>query len=82
MAKKFFSQSKKEVQDICKQPTDEDFLSYISSNWPTFRSCHFEEEEDSLIWGSVVEGEARKTNEINIFSELVLLVELSAVSTV
>lgn len=84
MAKKFFLRSKKDVQDVCKEPTDDDFLSYVDSNWPIFHSCltFGETSEHSLIWGSVVKGEARKTNEINIFSELVLLIELSAVSTV
>ena len=82
MAEKFFLRSKKDIQDICKKPTDEDFLSYVCSNWPTFNSCLDFGEEDSLIWGMVVKQEAQKTNEINIFSDLILLVELSAVSTV
>jgi len=80
MAEKFFLRSKGDVQDICTKPTDEDFLSYVRSNWPTFRSCSDFGEEGRLIWGSVVKGKAQMTNEINIFSDLVMLVELSGVS--
>jgi len=82
MAVKFFLRSKKEVQDICTMPTDEDFLSYVRSNWPAFKSCLDFGDEDYLIWGSVIKGEAKMRNEINIFSDLVMLVELSVVSTV
>ncbi len=56
------------------------FLSYVQSNWPTFKYSRDLEEEDTLTWGWVAKQEARKTNEINILSKLVESAE-HAVST-
>ena len=71
MAKKFFLRSAKDIKAICTEPTDDHFLSYIHSHWPTFKSSKDLQQEHSLTWGQVLKHEARKKNEIHILSMLV-----------
>jgi hypothetical protein len=73
MAKEFYSRTTNDVRALCNEPTDDDFLSYVRSNWPTFKSClelEAEAEEGNLTWGCVHKGESKKTNMINILSKV------------
>jgi hypothetical protein len=75
MGKKFFSALPNDMKANCREPTDEDFLSYVSSHWPTFNALPGPGKD--LEWGWVEKG-VQKTNEINILSDIVVSAEISA----
>lgn len=81
MAKEFYSASEKDVKELCSKPTDDDFLSYVQSHWPEFRSFGGLKGANTLIWGWIQKNETQKTNKINILSDIVKSAELSTVST-
>jgi hypothetical protein len=74
MAKQFYSNASKDVQDACLEPTDDDFYEYVLLHWPSFRS--FLDDPNTLKWGYVIKGH-RMPNEINILSDLVQSGELA-----
>ena len=82
MANEFYSRTTSNLRGLCNKPTDDDFLSYVHSSWPTFKSClEFGAEEGTLMWGSVYKHEAQQTNVVNISSNLVKAAEQAVSST-
>lgn len=68
-----------DVRETFSKPSDQDFLNYVTSEWPTFSS--FTEIGSTLpvTWGFVEMG-AQEPHKVNILSDIVVSAE-SAVST-
>ncbi len=61
----------KDNQEICTEPTDQDFLNYVYTKWPLFMLFHLIS-GSRLVWGWVKKKE-NELNEINILSSIILV---------
>lgn len=77
MAKNIHMELPHDIQLVTTPPNDDDFLSFLKSDWPTFRSRRAR--KNKIRWGYVQKGEG-KSHTIRILSSIVESAE-SAVST-